>query len=324
MQNFILALYGPGIPYLNLLVQKLLVSFPDFLEMYPDSVSVMSQRPYLIVLKKPEELSLLGNAALPVVSVFLGQSPEMTKATHLFTHRLVVDSQSMKKAQAMLSCIAFQSGGRDIVTIDGTSACGKGTLAGLLAVELQGDHLDTGLIFRAITYELALEQSLTPQNPHLARYLAAFESNFDQSSIAKMQFELRTQKVDKRVSEWSQLAMVREVVFQLTMRACHTKKSCIVAEGRDMGTVVFPLAHHKFFMDCPLEIRAERRAAQSGKNREDVFASLQARDTADKGRLLSPLVPAPGAIMINNSTSVQETFQFMLAKIKERKENVLA
>ncbi len=324
MQNFILALHGPRIPYLNVLVQKLIATFPEFREMYPDSVSGMDQRPYLTVLKKPEELPLLEKAALPVVSVFLGQYSEITKATHLFTHRLAVDFQSMKKAQAMLSCITFQNGGRNIVTIDGTSACGKGTLAGLLATELHGDHLDTGLIFRAITYELGLKQALTPQNPHLTRYLAAFEHDFDQNNIAKMQFELRTQKVDNRVSEWSQLAMVREVVFQLTMRACNTDKSCLVAEGRDMGTAVFPLANCKFFMDCPLEIRAARRAAQSGKNRDDIFASLQARDNADKGRSLNPLVPAPDAIMINNITPVQETFQLMLAKIKERKEKALA
>ncbi|MBP9821709.1 MAG: (d)CMP kinase [Candidatus Pacebacteria bacterium] len=321
MQNFNFVIYGPGVPYLSVLVQKILDTFPMFKKITPEGARDMGHQSCISVLRKPEELLLFEKAIVPTVSVFLGFHPRVTCGAHLFTHRLIIDWQSMKKAQAMLSCIAFQIGNREIITIDGTSSSGKGTLAALLAQELSGDHLDTGLLYRAIAYKLGLQQALTVTDSHLAGHLAVFERDFNPNEIAQMESELRTSRVDKCASEWSQSAMVREVVFQLTMRACNTKKNYLIPDGRDMGTLVFPLANHKFFVDCPLEVRAERRAAQSaGKSMDEILLALNARDEADRNRAISPLVPAKDAIMIENTAPVRETLQLMLAKIKENKE----
>ena len=211
----------------------------------------------------------------------------------------------------------------NIITIDGPSASGKGSLAKALAKELDFILLDSGLLYRAYSY--CFEQS---QNHAIAKNLFSnlkinsmdhqmhvFESNKDITSI------LRHENVAKSASILSGLKETRDnlISFQRDLAS----NNGLVADGRDMGTVVFPDAGTKIFLVADEEVRAKRRFlelqnAGQDVNMRDLIDDIRLRDEADKAREISPLMPANDSIEVNSSNlTPQEVKEIVLKIYKE-------
>ena len=211
----------------------------------------------------------------------------------------------------------------NIITIDGPSASGKGSLAKALAKELDFILLDSGLLYRAYSY--CFEQS---QNHSAAKNLFSnlqinimdhqmhvFESNKDITSI------LRHENVAKSASILSGLKETRDnlISFQRDLAS----DNGLVADGRDMGTVVFPDAGTKIFLVADAEVRAKRRFlelqnAGQDVNMRDLIDDIRLRDEADKAREISPLMPANDSIEVNSSNlTPQEVKEIVLKIYKE-------
>jgi len=216
----------------------------------------------------------------------------------------------------------------NIITIDGPSASGKGSLAKALAKELNFILLDSGLLYRAYSY--CFDQS---QNHSTATELFAnlkidsfdhemhvFEKNKDITSI------LRHENIAKSASKLSSLKETRAnlISFQRDLASNHG----LVADGRDMGTVVFPDAGTKIFLVADAEVRAKRRFlelqnAGQGVNMRDLIDDIRLRDEADKAREISPLMPADDSIEVNSSNlTPQEVLEIVLKIYKENTKEV--
>ena len=216
----------------------------------------------------------------------------------------------------------------NIITIDGPSASGKGSLAKALAKELNFILLDSGLLYRAYSY--CFDQA---QNHFSAKKLFSnlridsidhemhvFESNTDITSI------LRHENIAKSASQLSSLKETRDnlISFQRDLAS----NNGLVADGRDMGTVVFPDAGTKIFLVADAEVRAKRRFlelqnADQGVNMRDLIEDIRLRDEADKAREISPLIPADDSIEVNSSDlTPQEVLEIVLKIYKEHTKEV--
>ena len=211
----------------------------------------------------------------------------------------------------------------NIITIDGPSASGKGSLAKALAKELDFILLDSGLLYRAYSY--CFEQSQNHVNAKnlflnlkinsIDHQMHVFESNKDITSI------LRHENVAKSASILSSLKETRDnlISFQRDLAS-----NCgLVADGRDMGTVVFPDAGTKIFLVADAEVRAKRRFlelqnAGQDVNMRDLIDDIRLRDEADKAREISPLMPANDSVEVNSSNlTPQEVLEIVLKIYKE-------
>ena len=216
----------------------------------------------------------------------------------------------------------------NIITIDGPSASGKGSLAKALAKELNFILLDSGLLYRAYSY--CFDQA---QNHFSAKKLFSnlridsidhemhvFENNIDITST------LRHENIAKSASQLSSLKETRDnlISFQRDLAS----DNGLVADGRDMGTVVFPDAGTKIFLIADAEVRAERRFlelqnAGQGVNMRDLIEDIRLRDEADKAREISPLIPADDSIEVNSSDlTPQEVLEIVLKIYKEHTKEV--
>lgn len=219
---------------------------------------------------------------------------------------------------------------KNIVTIDGPSGAGKSTISKLLAARLQYTYLDTGAMYRAVgllvkrsdldlenerdrarLVELldALDLVLKPGKD--GRETRVFLNHEDVSDA------IRTAEMAMVASRVSAESAVRQKLTQ--MQRDIGSKGAIVAEGRDMGTIVFPGAKHKFFLDASPEERARRRQKQLLEKGQQVdydslLAQIRKRDAADSSRTLAPLKPAADAVSIDSSVmGIEEVVSEMLA-----------
>jgi cytidylate kinase len=195
-----------------------------------------------------------------------------------------------------------------VVTLDGPAGSGKSSVARALAARLGFVQLDSGALYRAVTVEAlrrglgpgsaglgALAESLTLATDRQGRVLVAGRPMADEL--------LRSPEVSAAVSAVSADRGVRTALLEVQRRAAWGARG-LVAEGRDMATVVFPDAPHRFYLDARPEVRAARRLGQSrseGASLEEVEAALTARDTRDAGREVAPLAVAPGARVLDTS-----------------------
>ena len=216
----------------------------------------------------------------------------------------------------------------NIITIDGPSASGKGSLAKALAKELNFILLDSGLLYRAYSYCFDKAQN-HPSAKKLFSNLRidsidhemhVFESNKDITLI------LRHENIAKSASQLSSLKETRDnlISFQRDLAS----NNGLVADGRDMGTVVFPDAGTKIFLVADAEVRAKRRFlelqnADQGVNMRDLIEDIRLRDEADKAREISPLIPADDSIEVNSSDlTPQEVLEIVLKIYKEHTKEV--
>ena len=212
---------------------------------------------------------------------------------------------------------------KKIITIDGPSASGKGLLARKLAKELDFILLDSGLLYRAYSYCFDKEKNhdsamnffsqLTIEG--VAGEMEVFEGN---NNITQL---LRHENVALSASKLSSLKETREnlIAFQRGLANDYG----LIADGRDMGTVVFPDAATKIFLIADVEVRAERRFlelqnAGQGVNMRDLIEDIRLRDEADRAREISPLVPAADSVEVNSSNlTPQEVLNKVLQIYKE-------
>ena len=197
-----------------------------------------------------------------------------------------------------------------IVAIDGPSGSGKSTTARRVAEVLGYFHLDTGLMYRAVAYTVLSNSTSgsVVDTSDFSGLCATYENGalrllLEQEDIVPF---LRTPEVASMASRVATFESVRKVLrlLQQSVGARYGSDPGLVAEGRDMGTVVFPEAPVKIFMTASLRIRAQRRRTQLlqkgvSADIEDLRRSMEQRDRKDEERAHSPLRPASDAIFLN-------------------------
>ena len=215
----------------------------------------------------------------------------------------------------------------NIVTIDGPSASGKGTLARNIAKYLGFEILDSGLLYRvyAYLYDCGIEHA---QITKTINQDITFKS--DESGIVVLKEknnitdELRKESTAKAASKISALPETRENLL-LLQRGFYLPKG-LVADGRDMGTVVFPNAKLKIFLNASPEIRAKRRQLELQNRGQEVnmlalIEDIKHRDLKDKTRKLSPLIPAEDSIVIDSSEMTPEEVLSFTKKLTKKEFN---
>lgn len=226
---------------------------------------------------------------------------------------------------------------KNIITIDGPSGAGKSTISKLLAARLHYTYLDTGAMYRVVGLQVeraGLDLEAEGAREDLVQLLAGLDMTLAPGEEGKdtraflngedVSDAIRTPEMAMVASRVSAQAEVRKKLTE--MQRTIGKNGAIVAEGRDMGTIVFPNAMHKFFLDASPEERAQRRQKQLAENGQkvefqEILAQIQKRDRDDSGRSLAPLQPAEDAIIIDSSEmSIDEVVSFMLAAVNKKQQ----
>jgi cytidylate kinase len=218
---------------------------------------------------------------------------------------------------------------KEIITIDGPSGVGKSTVAKALASRLGYRYLDTGAMYRAITLA-ALQAGLTldpPDDEELVALLGNVTLALDEDGVmllngTRVDDRLRDEQVTGMVSAVSAVECVRSRMVEL--QRTFAGKGRFVAEGRDLGSVVFPRAAFKFFLDADPVERARRRAAQLEETRgsrvpeEAILKDQERRDRQDASRSLSPLKRSEDMIRIDTThLSVEDVLEQMIRAIQD-------
>ncbi len=195
-----------------------------------------------------------------------------------------------------------------VITIDGPTASGKGTVASRVAERLSFHLLDSGALYR-LTALQALRRGVELRDEHaiakLAEHLPArFQGEHIYLAHEDVTHAIRAEEVGNMASKIAALPTVRQALVGLQLGFRQTPG--LVADGRDMGTVIFPTARLKVFLTASVEARAQRRYKQLidkgfSANMNDLLADLQARDERDTNRAVAPLVPASDAHLLDTS-----------------------
>lgn len=217
-----------------------------------------------------------------------------------------------------------------IVAIDGPSGAGKSTLAKRLAKELGFIYMDTGAMYRALALKVlrrgvdladdtAMALLVADSSIDLSERDGRLEVFLDGEDVSAL---IRTPEVSQMASRASALKIVRQRMLEL-QRALGAKGN-VVAEGRDIGTVVFPRAEVKIFLDASLRERARRRfeelqKAGSSTSLADTLAEMEERDRRDSGRDIAPLRRADDALAIDSSALDADTVARQVVAAIEQK-----
>ncbi len=218
-----------------------------------------------------------------------------------------------------------------VITIDGPSGTGKGTLTHKLAEQLKWHLLDSGAIYRVLAYWLIQKNCEAPDVESVIHYANDLPVSFKSCPGAKSSVYLQDDDVTQLIRTVdcsrmaSKISSIPEVRMALLARQRVFKKlPGLVTDGRDMGTVVFPEAQLKLYLEADAGVRAKRRHKQLIDNGIDVslahvLAELQARDERDMKRSAAPLRPAADAEIIDTShLSIQDVLARVLQLVGER------
>ena len=229
--------------------------------------------------------------------------------------------------ETLFGVVSAEADDVPVITVDGPTASGKGTLAAALAARLGYHTLDSGSLYRSIALA-ALHDGIAPDDARaLARLAARLDLRFDGAAVVlrgrPVGDELRREDVGSLASRVAALPEVREALHGLQM--AFRRAPGLVADGRDMGTVIFPGATLKVFLTASAARRAERRYKQLiskgiQANIADLRADLEARDARDKSRSVAPLKPAEDALSLDNSAlSIEESVDVVLGWWQQRR-----
>jgi len=200
-----------------------------------------------------------------------------------------------------------------VIAIDGPSASGKGTVASQVAERLGFHYLESGALYRLV----ALWGGAADQLPAVFQGGRVYLDNHDVTE------KIREEAVGVRASEVAANPAVRNAL--LTRQRAYRQPPGLVADGRDMGTVVFPDAVLKLFLTASVQVRAQRRYKQlidkgNSANLASLSRDLEARDQRDAAREVAPLKPAADAVVLDSSgLSIEQVVDEVLKRYRERK-----
>jgi cytidylate kinase len=205
-----------------------------------------------------------------------------------------------------------------VVAIDGPAASGKSSVARTLARRLGFAYVNSGAIYRAITWHIlqkgidttdACRVTQAVESAQIACHLQNNESRIFIDNVDPTDY-LRNDRVNENVSHVSSVPRVREIVVR-KMRDC-ARNHDVIVEGRDIGSVVFPDTPYKFYIDASPDVRSRRRAAQGERD------EIKMRDHADSSRPVSPLVIAQDAHVIDTShLTIEGVVNEIIARLKQ-------
>jgi 3-phosphoshikimate 1-carboxyvinyltransferase len=263
-------------------------------------------------------------ASLAAFNALAGQSPPVPVR--------ILDPRCVGKTfpdyfETLLSVAHAASADVPVITVDGPTASGKGTLASMLAQRLGYRHLDSGALYRLVALA-SIEQGVSATDAvalaRLARELPVrFEAGKTWLQGREVSEELRREEVGSRASQVSAVPAVRAALLQRQLD--DRIAPGLVADGRDMGTVVFPQATLKVFLTASAATRAERRHKQLiskgfSTSIHALRADLEARDERDKTRSASPLQAAEDAVLLDNSAlSIDDSVEQVLSWWQQRR-----
>ena len=212
-----------------------------------------------------------------------------------------------------------------IITIDGPAGAGKSTIAKLVARKLQFTYIDTGAMYRAITYKVLKNNCSLTDKERIIELAKGTKIEFKEGKIfldgEDVSQDIRTREVTNNTSVIAAIPEVREILRNIQRE--YARDNNIVMEGRDIGTVVFPEAQHKFYLDASLTERAKRRFLEL-KNKgikttlDEIAAEISERDNIDLNRGLCPLKVPEGATVIDSTNkTIEEVVELIVKKIKK-------
>ncbi len=216
-----------------------------------------------------------------------------------------------------------------VITIDGPSGTGKGTIAQLLADTLGWHLLDSGALYRIVAVRAADKSLKTNNIKEICDFAAAmkvvFSTRFEGSILLngeEISSQVRLEETAELASQVAAIPELREVLLQ--RQRDFRLEPGLVADGRDMGTVVFPNAGAKFFLTASAEERAQRRYKQLinkgvSVNLRALLQDINSRDERDANRKVSPLRPADDAVVIDTTTlTIEEVLEAVLIEVRAK------
>ena len=211
-----------------------------------------------------------------------------------------------------------------VITIDGPSGSGNGTIAQLVAQRLGWHCLDSGALYRLVGLAAARAGIGDDQFDELARIARTMDASFPGGRILldgdDVSLEIRSEKAGNAASRVAAVPQVRSAL--LDWQRAYARQPGLVADGRDMGTVVFPDAQVKIFLTASAEERAQRRYNQLKEkgldaNLSDLVAEIRERDERDQNRSVAPLVAASDALLVESTAlSIDEVLEKVLEKAR--------
>lgn len=213
---------------------------------------------------------------------------------------------------------------KTVITIDGPSGAGKGTIARLLAKRLGYKYLDTGALYRAVAWKARKKKISFADEEALKTLLKNINITFNGDRISvdgtDVSSEIRTAEIGELSSQVSAIPAVRAGLFYIQRNLCLQGK--VVIEGRDTGTTIFPESENKFFLDASVEERARRRYEElklkdSTITLEATIEDIKKRDTRDSTRQTSPLTKTDDMIYIDSTKlNIDEVVEKIINNLK--------
>ena len=211
-----------------------------------------------------------------------------------------------------------------VIAVDGPAGAGKSTIAKIIAEDLNINYIDTGAMYRAITYK-CLSNNIDINNEEAVKEIAKqtdidFKDNNIYLDGKILKEEIRTPEVSNNVSNVAQIKEVRYLMVDVQREIGN--RSSVILDGRDIGSYVFPNADYKFFLNASPEERGERRYKELVKKGyettlEEVIKDVIRRDEIDSNREFAPLVKADDAIEIDTTgKSIEGVVEDVISKIK--------
>ncbi len=221
-----------------------------------------------------------------------------------------------------------------VVAIDGPAGSGKGTITKLVGKKMNLVNIDTGAMYRCVTLECINNNVKEDQLDKIEKLLENINIEFKKDNDRELVFlngkdvteEIRTTKVNSNVAKFAAIKIIRDKMTP--MQRDMGKVQDIIMEGRDIGTVVFPNADVKIFLDCSVEERAKRRYLQNQEKGiectyDEILRSIKERHKLETERDIAPLIKADDAVYVDTTTlTIEEVVNKILDIINQKKNKI--